>query len=149
LKVKENKTPMSKRIVLVIDRWLPPISLMGLIFYLSSWPSFAVLENYWLNFFVFKTLHFCEYALLFILWFRAFNNAKEKNRSNRFWEAFILSFLWAVIDEVHQLFVPTREGKIRDILIDTMGILFALYLIKIVLPRTPKKLRILVGKLGI
>jgi len=140
LKVKENKTPMSKRIVLVIDRWLPPISLMGLIFYLSSWPSFV---------FVFKTLHFCEYALLFILWFRAFNNAKEKNRSNRFWEAFILSFLWAVIDEVHQLFVPTREGKIRDILIDTMGILFALYLIKIVLPRTPKKLRILVGKLGI
>jgi len=60
-----------------------------------------------------------------------------------------LSFLWAVIDEVHQLFVPTRDGKIRDILIDTMGILFALYLLKRVLPKTPKKLRILVGKLGI
>jgi len=140
---------VSKRIVLVIDRWLPPIFLMGLIFYLSSCPSFAVVENYWLNFFVFKTLHFCEYALLFILWFRVFNNAKEKNRSNRFWGAFILSFLWAVIDEVHQLFVPTRDGKIRDILIDTMGILFALYLVKRILPRASKKLRMLASKLGI
>jgi len=68
---------------------------------------------------------------------------------NRFWGAFILSFLWAVIDEVHQLFVPTRDGKIRDILIDTMGILFALYLVKRILPRASKKLRMLASKLGI
>jgi len=122
---------------------------MGFIFYLSSRPSFAMVENYWLNFLVFKTLHFCEYALLFILWFRALNNRKEKNRSSQLWRAFILSFFWAVTDEVHQLFVPTREGKIRDILIDTVGIFFALYLIKRILPRTPKKLRRLVNKLGI
>ena len=107
-----------------------------------------MVENYWLNFLVFKTLHFCEYALLFVLWFRAFNNRKEKE-SNQFLGALILSFLWAVTDEIHQLFVPTREGKIRDILIDTLGIFFALYSIKRILPKTSGNLRKLVNKLGI
>ena len=136
-----------KKILSWINYWFPPIFLMSLIFYLSSCPSFAMAENYWLNFFVFKTLHFCEYALLFILWFRAFGIRKDK--SNQLWGAFILSFLWAVVDEIHQLFVPTRDGKIRDILIDTSGIFFALYLIRSVLSKTPQKLRKLINKLGI
>jgi len=138
---------LMKRTLFWINYWLPPIFLMGLIFYLSSWPSFAMVGNYWLNFFVFKTLHFCEYALLFTLWFRAFGS--RKNEANQIRGAFILSFLWAVTDEVHQLFVPTRDGKIRDILIDTAGIFFALYLMKRILPKAPKSLRKLVNKLGI
>jgi len=136
-----------KKILFWINYWLPPIFLMGFIFYLSSCPSFTMVENYWLNFFVFKTLHFCEYALLFILWFRAFGSKKDK--SNQLWGAFILSFFWAVTDEVHQLFVPTRDGKLRDILIDTLGIFFAFYLTKEILPKVPKKLRRLTNKLGI
>jgi len=140
---------VGKRIIFIINYWFPPIFLMGFIFYLSSCPSFAMVRNYWLNFFVFKTLHFCEYALLFILWFRAFNNRKEKNRSSQLWGAFILSFLWAVTDEIHQLFVPTREGKVRDILIDAIGIFFALYLTKEILPKASKKLKRLANKLGI
>ena len=138
---------LMKKILFWINYWFPPIFLMGLIFYLSSRPSFAMVENYWLNFFVFKTLHFCEYALLFILWFRAFDSRKDKG--NQIWGAFILSFLWAVIDEIHQLFIPTREGKIRDILIDAIGIFFALYLMKRILPKTSGSLRKLVNKLGI
>jgi len=39
--------------------------------------------------------------------------------------AIIISVLYAVSDEIHQLFVPTREGKIRDVLIDSLGILLS------------------------
>lgn len=31
----------------------------------------------------------------------------------------ILAFLYAVFDEIHQLFVPGRSGEIRDVFIDT------------------------------
>ncbi|PIS15330.1 hypothetical protein COT63_00610 [Candidatus Shapirobacteria bacterium CG09_land_8_20_14_0_10_38_17] len=140
---------LMKKTLFWINYWFPPIFLMALIFYLSSCPSFAMVKNYWLNFLVFKTLHFCEYALLFILWFRALNSGEKKNRGNQLWGAFVLSFFWAVIDEIHQLFVPTRGGKIRDVLIDTMGIFFAFYLIKRILPKAPDKLVKLVNKLGI
>ncbi len=123
---------------------------MAIIFYLSSRSSFAVAQSYWLNFLVFKTLHFCEYALLFVLWFRAFNHNEEQNGGKkRFWGAFILSFIWAVLDEIHQLFVPTREGTIRDILIDTTGMFFAFYLIRKILPQSSPTIITLANKLGI
>ena len=141
---------MGKKIIFIINYWFPPILLMGFIFYLSSRSSFAVAENYWLNFFVFKTLHLCEYALLFVLWFRAFNyDAKHNEEKKRFWGAFLLSFVWAVLDEVHQLFVPTRQGTIRDILIDSMGMLFAFYLIRRILPQSSPRMITLANKLGI
>jgi VanZ family protein len=34
---------------------------------------------------------------------------------------FIFCFLYAVSDEVHQIFVPGRAFAIRDIIIDTSG----------------------------
>ena len=34
-----------------------------------------------------------------------------------------LSFLYAVSDEFHQSFVPGRSASIRDVLIDTIGII--------------------------
>lgn len=36
--------------------------------------------------------------------------------------AFIFSVLYAASDEIHQLFTPTREGRMRDVIIDTAGI---------------------------
>lgn len=36
--------------------------------------------------------------------------------------ALIITLLYAVIDEIHQTFVPTREGTVRDVLIDSIGI---------------------------
>jgi VanZ family protein len=33
----------------------------------------------------------------------------------------IFVFLYACSDEIHQLFVPGREGAIRDVIIDTCG----------------------------
>ena len=35
--------------------------------------------------------------------------------------AFIICFLYACSDEIHQLFVPGRSGEFRDVLIDSTG----------------------------
>ena len=36
----------------------------------------------------------------------------------------LLSFLYAITDEIHQIFVPGRSAQFRDVLIDTLGASF-------------------------
>jgi|SRR3989344_5293736 len=40
--------------------------------------------------------------------------------------AVILSLGYAVLDEFHQIFVPNRSASIGDVLVDMVGVLFAL-----------------------
>ena len=40
--------------------------------------------------------------------------------------AFVLSVIYAVTDEIHQIFVPGREGKISDVVIDSSGSFFGI-----------------------
>lgn len=95
---------------------------MVVIFILSSRQRIAVSDEYAWNFVVFKTLHMIEYAVLFTLLFRAFLEGKKTNKHAAMKKAFILAILYAISDEVHQTFVPTREGTLRDVLIDVSGI---------------------------
>ncbi|MDD3679787.1 MAG: VanZ family protein [Candidatus Shapirobacteria bacterium] len=129
--------------------WLPPVILMVLIFYLSSRPAFAVSPRDWLNFVFFKGLHFLEYALLFVLFYRALKNTINKSLFFYSCWAIIMAFLWAVIDEIHQLYVPTRQGSLRDVVIDILGISFGFVLIWIILPKAPKKLKNWAEKLAL
>ena len=112
----------------IINYWLPPIIWMFLIFILSSRQSISVADRYIINFLLFKLLHIIEYAILYLLVFRAFNN--KKGKKIHYLMPFIISFSYAAIDEIHQSFVPTREGKIRDVLIDTIGIVLMYSYIK-------------------
>lgn len=104
--------------------WLPPLVWMLVIFVLSSRESTSVSEQYILNFVFFKMLHVIEYALLYFLTFRAFNSIKDKGMTSkdRFIFPIFISILFAISDEIHQTYVPTREGRIRDVFIDTLGI---------------------------
>lgn len=81
------------------------------------------------NFIIRKAAHFTEYFILYLL---LFNALKDKYS---FRKALIMSltitFLYACSDEVHQIFVPGREGRFRDVLIDTSGGIFAGLLISI------------------
>lgn len=93
--------------------WLPAIFWMMLIFFLSSRPSVSVAQDQVLNFLFFKGLHLLEYGMLFILLYRA---TKKKMLLS-----LVLTIVYAISDEIHQLFVPTREGRVRDIFIDSFG----------------------------
>jgi VanZ family protein len=118
---------------------------MAVIFYGSSQRRVEVSSNGVINFLFFKTLHILEYAFLYILLFRAFRQTGIKKKKNVWsWYAFILTILYAGTDEIHQTFIPTREGKIRDVIIDAGGALITWISIDIIVPRLPQKLQKLV-----
>jgi hypothetical protein len=39
--------------------------------------------------------------------------------------AILIAIIYAITDEIHQLFVPGRHGSISDVITDTIGIIFA------------------------
>ena len=102
--------------------WLPVIFWMALIFFLSSQPSVTISESQILEFIFFKSLHLLEYGVLFFLIYRA----TEKNLLL----SFILTIVYGISDEIHQLFVPTREGRFWDVLIDGAGAFLASLIVK-------------------
>jgi VanZ family protein len=53
----------------------------------------------------------------------------------------VLAVLYAISDEVHQSFVPTREGTLRDVIIDAIGALLAWTALTQLLHTLPAKLK--------
>ncbi len=94
---------------------------MAIIFFFSSRERAHVSDVYSINFIFFKSLHVIEYAALYFLIFRAVLKGKERNKKRAWVVAFVVAVLYAISDEVHQTFVPTREGKVRDVGIDILG----------------------------
>lgn len=111
---------------------------MILIFTLSSRQSVAVEGGYWLNFAIFKTLHIIEYAVLTVFNIFALKiNFPDKKLSYLAVYAVTISFLYGASDEFHQTFVPTRQGKAQDVLIDAIGI-FSVYSLVALYEKNPQ-----------
>ncbi len=81
--------------------------------------------------FVRKTAHFTEYAVLGFFTYRAVS-CDIDNRKKAMLTAQLICTGYASTDEIHQLFVPGREGKVFDVFIDSCGafcgILFSAFL---------------------
>lgn len=78
-----------------------------------------------------KLAHFTEYAILGFLAARAFRTSPSPGISSRwFLISATLVVTFALLDEYHQSFVPTRTGSIYDSFIDIAGGLTALLLIR-------------------
>ncbi|MFZ2154430.1 MAG: VanZ family protein [Candidatus Moraniibacteriota bacterium] len=95
---------------------------MGVIFYFSSLQGDGVVYTAsWQFILERKGAHVFEYLVLTLLFLKLFTQKSIKKK-----EALILailaSLLYALTDEIHQLFVFGREGKISDVLIDLIGI---------------------------
>ena len=88
------------------DLWLPPLLLMAAIFYLSAQPNLdSGLGT--VDLIGRKLVHFGEYALLCLLWWRAFAPSAGGRRAALI--AFVLASAYAATDEFHQSFVDTRN----------------------------------------
>lgn len=99
------------------------VGWMILIFFLSSRQRLVVSDVYWTNFLVFKTLHIIEYAILMFLNVMAITqNVRKIHYLKALRLAFFCTIIYALSDEIHQTFVPTREGALRDVLIDAIGV---------------------------
>lgn len=75
-----------------------------------------------------KSAHIFEYSLLTLCVYYAFSDIKFKHYSLLLVLFITLSF--AITDEIHQLYVIGRSGSIFDVMIDSIGILIIIYLIK-------------------
>jgi len=81
-----------------------------------------------LNYPVRKVMHMAEYFILTLLLYWAIILYKIKHT---YLCAFIISVLYAISDEIHQLF-RARTGSVKDVLIDTIGIILAIAIVEIV-----------------
>lgn len=77
------------------------------------------------NYYVRKTAHFTAYAILGVLLYNLMASYGMK-RGKAVLLSAVVCLVYAITDEVHQLFVPGRAGQIRDVLIDFSGSLSAL-----------------------
>ena len=86
-----------------------------------------------------KIAHMTEFGILFLLLMIPAGLFLEKLFA-RISLAGLIAFLYACSDEIHQLFVEGRAGRVSDVLIDMMGVVISalLYLI-IAIPICLKK----------
>lgn len=78
------------------------------------------LSTEWLNHIIRKNAHFITYLVLGVLVSNALRSSGVKGK-RAFVLAFVICVLYAVSDELHQLFVPGRGGKVSDVLLDSSG----------------------------
>jgi VanZ family protein len=126
-----------------VKYWLPVMVWMAVIFSASSDTNSArrssrLIEpfirwlfpdihpdNIWpIVLFVRKCAHLTEYAVLALLLWRAFRSVSVQTAG---WSWRLARNAWfgviayAITDEVHQTFVPGRQGSAWDVLIDSLG----------------------------
>ncbi len=140
---------------MTIDRWRIALVLwMTMIFlassgYLAFWMSADGTEEVFglFNYIVRKSAHFGEFAILTYLWLRSIW-LREDRLNVSIGRSVGLSILYAITDELHQSYVPERQGIWSDVLFDAAGALAAGWVLKL-LGRSKSRFRgIILGSPG-
>ena len=111
----------------VLAAWLPVVAWAALIFAMSSIPDLGTGLGGW-DLVLRKLAHAAEYAVLGALLVRAVRREVP---------AAALGIAYALTDEIHQAFVPGRQGRPLDVLIDAAGVHLGVY----VLGRAGRRMR--------
>ena len=110
-----------------IKYWLPLIIYLVLIFYTSSLPlnnpqEKEIKKTFGIPNDVYE--HVIGYGFLAIISYRLFANSKNKFINKKaITFAILFTILYGIIDEIHQIFVPTRFFEIKDIISNSIGAL--------------------------
>ena len=84
-----------------------------------------------LQFIVRKLAHFVLYTLGGILIYNLYNSYDVKDKWKLRLYSFMTGFLYAFSDEVHQFFVEGRSCELRDLCIDSLGIILGICIINL------------------
>ncbi len=99
---------------------LPPVLLAAIIWKLSDTPSLTIAQG-GLDTLLRKLAHVFAFGLLASTCVVALR-AQGVRFSEALVSAAAVAFAYAIVDEYHQSFVPTRHGAIADVAIDALGI---------------------------
>ncbi len=137
--------------------WAPPALWMALILWLSS-DAFSATETgailipllrrllpwatgaqlFLVHAGIRKAAHLTLYAVLALLWYRAFRQDRRFRVRKAAQVAFVIALAWAGVDEGHQALTVSRTGRIVDVTIDSAGAAFALVAVRRYGPRSAK-----------
>lgn len=78
-------------------------------------------DSEFLNFIFRKAVHLMAFGLLAVFFWLAL-----KGHRFRYMLAWLLASVYGGVDEWHQTFVPERDGVITDVIINSVGAMFAL-----------------------
>jgi VanZ family protein len=79
-----------------------------------------------------KVLHFAAYAVLGILFYRAFRTLPiQNNRRLLVALSIAAATLYGISDEIHQHFVPFRDADMLDAIANFLGAVFGVYLFQL------------------
>lgn len=105
-------------------RWATALLMMGVIFFFSSRPGNDLPDFGTFDFVVKKGGHVLGYGLLSLAYWQGLGRKPEAAK----W-AWLLSLLYAMTDEYHQVFVPGRHPSLMDVMLfDGVGAALALWL---------------------
>ncbi len=98
-----------------------PLAVMAVLWWLSSTPDLGTGLEDW-DLLLRKLGHAGAYATLAVAWAFALGHDRAAL-------ALALTVAYAVVDEVHQTWVPTRHGSPVDVAIDAAGAALAIWLL--------------------
>lgn len=98
-----------------------------LIFYLSNTPDLVSGLPYQYDFILRKLAH------IFVFFVLTYLIASSLDSQERYYLLFVIvaAIVYALVDEVHQSFIRGRVGSGRDILVDSIGVYFGVWLYKV------------------
>ncbi|MBW1643836.1 MAG: VanZ family protein [Deltaproteobacteria bacterium] len=114
-----------KQFLYIVTYWLPIIIYCLLIFIQSSFPYPATFPKLP---YIDKLVHFVEYAILGVLFLRAFRTLQVKNKKRLLIVlSAAASIIYGLSDEFHQYYIPYRNASFMDIAADTAGSIFGVF----------------------
>jgi len=114
-----RSAPQSVALFTIAYYWVPVIAYCLLIFLQSAYPAISQTPDLP---YMDKIAHGCIYAVLGFLCFRALRTLPMGNRTLLiFCFSMLLSTLYGISDEIHQLFVVSRTAEIMDAAADMLG----------------------------
>lgn len=118
--------------MVLVKKWFPALAICALLFWSSSRSDMKISQDKSVDRSSRKCIHFIIYGALCASLYRATGSLVL---------SIILSGLYGLFDEYHQLFTPLRSGKMSDVVIDLAGACFSALLIWKFYPHLPQKLK--------
>lgn len=79
-----------------------------------------------INVFFRKSVHLSAFGVLAILFYKSFS-------TKPYIKAWVFTTLYAATDELHQVFIPNRTGTVIDVVIDSIGAIIGLLIVKLII----------------